>query len=83
MDLLEDAKQNKHLLSTGCEGYFPIQTSCKFFFAWVAFKMLNSMAFRDIFFRIDMLLGGGLREGQLTELVGPSSSGKTQVQTAF
>lgn len=29
--------------------------------------------------RIDLLLGGGLREGQLTELVGPSSSGKTQV----
>ena len=26
-----------------------------------------------------MLLGGGLRQGQLTELVGPSSSGKTQV----
>ncbi|XP_048323770.1 DNA repair protein RAD51 homolog 4 isoform X2 [Ziziphus jujuba] len=48
MDLLEDAKQNKHILSTGCEG-------------------------------IDMLLGGGLREGQLTEIVGPSSSGKTQV----
>ncbi|BBH04865.1 homolog of RAD51 D [Prunus dulcis] len=28
---------------------------------------------------IDLLLGGGLREGQLTELVGPSSCGKTQV----
>ncbi|XP_025641890.1 DNA repair protein RAD51 homolog 4 isoform X1 [Arachis hypogaea] len=27
---------------------------------------------------IDALLGGGLRAGQLTELVGPSSSGKTQ-----
>ncbi|KAK7257777.1 hypothetical protein RIF29_32000 [Crotalaria pallida] len=27
---------------------------------------------------IDALLGGGLYEGQLTELVGPSSSGKTQ-----
>ncbi|PKU87043.1 DNA repair protein RAD51 like 4 [Dendrobium catenatum] len=27
---------------------------------------------------IDTLLGGGLREGQLTEIVGPSSSGKTQ-----
>ncbi|RDX95835.1 DNA repair protein RAD51-like 4 [Mucuna pruriens] len=27
---------------------------------------------------IDVLLGGGLREGQLTELVGSSSSGKTQ-----
>ncbi|KAK2989683.1 hypothetical protein RJ640_015532 [Escallonia rubra] len=48
MDLLEDAQQNKHLLSTGCE-------------------------------RIDFLLQGGLREGHLTELVGPSSSGKTQV----
>lgn len=29
--------------------------------------------------RIDKLLGGGLRQGQLTEIVGPSSSGKTQV----
>ncbi|KAF3453812.1 hypothetical protein FNV43_RR04253 [Rhamnella rubrinervis] len=48
MDLLADTIQNKHILSTGCEG-------------------------------IDMLLGGGLHEGQLTELVGPSSSGKTQV----
>ncbi|KAF4348827.1 hypothetical protein F8388_016099 [Cannabis sativa] len=28
---------------------------------------------------IDLLLEGGLREGQLTELVGPSCSGKTQV----
>lgn len=28
---------------------------------------------------IDVLLGGGLHEGQLTEIVGPSSSGKTQV----
>ncbi|XP_062016495.1 DNA repair protein RAD51 homolog 4 isoform X3 [Rosa rugosa] len=28
---------------------------------------------------VDLLLGGGLLEGQLTELVGPSSSGKTQV----
>ncbi|XP_050369238.1 DNA repair protein RAD51 homolog 4 [Argentina anserina] len=28
---------------------------------------------------IDLLLGGGLRVGQLTELVGPSSSDKTQV----
>lgn len=27
----------------------------------------------------DSLLKGGIREGQLTELVGPSSSGKTQV----
>ncbi|CAK9169555.1 unnamed protein product [Ilex paraguariensis] len=29
--------------------------------------------------RIDMFLQGGLPEGHLTELVGPSSSGKTQV----
>ncbi|GER39205.1 DNA repair protein RAD51 homolog 4 [Striga asiatica] len=29
--------------------------------------------------RIDVLLQGGLREGHITELVGPSSSGKTQV----
>ncbi|CAK9169654.1 unnamed protein product [Ilex paraguariensis] len=29
--------------------------------------------------RIDMFLQGGLHEGHLTELVGPSSSGKTQV----
>ncbi|KAJ4772214.1 DNA repair protein RAD51 [Rhynchospora pubera] len=28
---------------------------------------------------IDALLGGGLRQGQVTEIVGPSSSGKTQV----
>ncbi|XP_020596177.1 DNA repair protein RAD51 homolog 4 isoform X2 [Phalaenopsis equestris] len=28
---------------------------------------------------IDILLGGGLREGQLTEIAGPSSSGKTQI----
>ncbi|KDP44181.1 hypothetical protein JCGZ_05648 [Jatropha curcas] len=48
LQLLEDALQNKHVLSTGFEG-------------------------------IDALLGGGVREGQLTELVGPSSSGKTQV----
>ncbi|XVF46466.1 hypothetical protein PTKIN_Ptkin03bG0028700 [Pterospermum kingtungense] len=53
LELLEDAKRNKHLLPTGIEG-------------------------------IDLLLGGGVRVGQLTELVGPSSSGKTQVclQTA-
>ncbi|XP_058764309.1 DNA repair protein RAD51 homolog 4-like [Vicia villosa] len=48
LQLLEDSKRNKHVLSTGCD-------------------------------RIDAFLGGGLREGQLTELVGPSSSGKTQV----
>ncbi|OMO96786.1 hypothetical protein CCACVL1_04772 [Corchorus capsularis] len=48
MELLEDAKRNKHFLQTGIQG-------------------------------IDMLLGGGIRVGQLTELVGPSSSGKTQV----
>ncbi|XP_043817516.1 DNA repair protein RAD51 homolog 4 isoform X4 [Manihot esculenta] len=47
LQLLEDARQNKHVLSTGFE-------------------------------EIDKLLGGGVREGQLTELVGPSSSGKTQ-----
>ncbi|OVA01430.1 DNA recombination and repair protein Rad51 [Macleaya cordata] len=47
VELLNDARQNKHVLSTECEG-------------------------------IDLLLQGGLREGQLTELVGPSSSGKTQ-----
>ncbi|XP_017983561.1 PREDICTED: DNA repair protein RAD51 homolog 4 isoform X2 [Theobroma cacao] len=53
MELLEDAKRNKHSLPTGIQG-------------------------------IDFLLGGGIRVGQLTELVGPSSSGKTQVclQTA-
>ncbi|GFP99569.1 DNA repair protein rad51 homolog 4 [Phtheirospermum japonicum] len=32
--------------------------------------------------RIDVLLQGGLREGHVTELVGPSSSGKTQVNEA-
>ncbi|KAK8479317.1 hypothetical protein V6N12_025699 [Hibiscus sabdariffa] len=53
MELLEDAKRNKHVLPTGIQG-------------------------------IDLLLGGGIHIGQLTELVGPSSSGKTQVclQTA-
>ncbi|XP_043695968.1 DNA repair protein RAD51 homolog 4 isoform X2 [Telopea speciosissima] len=48
MKLLEDALQNKHVLSTGYEG-------------------------------IDHLLQGGLHQGQLTELVGPSSCGKTQI----
>ncbi|XP_017603673.1 DNA repair protein RAD51 homolog 4 isoform X2 [Gossypium arboreum] len=48
MELLEDAKRNKHVFPTGIQG-------------------------------IDLLLGGGIRVGQLTELVGPSSSGKTQV----
>ncbi|KAK1285909.1 hypothetical protein QJS10_CPB20g00878 [Acorus calamus] len=48
IELLDDAKLNKHFLATGCEG-------------------------------IDQILRGGLRMGQLTELVGPSSSGKTQV----
>lgn len=32
--------------------------------------------------RIDLLLQGGLRGGQLTELVGPSPSGKTQVRNS-
>ncbi|CAN6179881.1 unnamed protein product [Urochloa humidicola] len=32
---------------------------------------------------IDTLLGGGLRKGQLTEITGPSSSGKTQVCLHF
>ncbi|KAF6167923.1 hypothetical protein GIB67_027701, partial [Kingdonia uniflora] len=48
-ELLEDARQNRHVLSTGCEG-------------------------------IDLLLQGGLREAQVMELVGPSSSGKTQAE---
>ncbi|XP_031743460.1 DNA repair protein RAD51 homolog 4 isoform X5 [Cucumis sativus] len=48
LELLEDARENKNILSIGFEG-------------------------------VDVLLGGGLREGQLTEIVGPSSSGKTQV----
>jgi hypothetical protein len=29
---------------------------------------------------VDALLGGGLRQGQLTEITGQSSSGKTQVK---
>lgn len=33
--------------------------------------------------RIDLLLQGGLRGGQLTELVGPSPSGKTQVRDSI
>nr|KJB55952.1 hypothetical protein B456_009G102000 [Gossypium raimondii] len=48
MELLEDAKRNKHVFPTGIQG-------------------------------IDLLLGDGIHVGQLTELVGPSSSGKTQV----
>ncbi|KAK9123562.1 hypothetical protein Sjap_013164 [Stephania japonica] len=48
LELLEDARQNKRLLPTGCQG-------------------------------LDLLLKGGLREGQLTELVGASSCGKTQI----
>ncbi|KAI3934093.1 hypothetical protein MKW92_025585 [Papaver armeniacum] len=48
VELLKDARQNKHVLSTGCQG-------------------------------LDLVLHGGLRVGQLTELVGPSCSGKTQV----
>ncbi|KAI3937980.1 hypothetical protein MKX01_027907 [Papaver californicum] len=48
LELLKDARQNKHVLSTGCEG-------------------------------LDLLLHGGLCEGQLTELVGPSCLGNTQV----
>ncbi|KAH0457862.1 hypothetical protein IEQ34_013177 [Dendrobium chrysotoxum] len=35
-------------------------------------------SFTEYWALIDTLLGGGLREGQLTEIVGPSSSGKTQ-----
>ncbi|MQM06529.1 hypothetical protein Taro_039353 [Colocasia esculenta] len=48
IDLLRDARGNKRILPTGCQG-------------------------------IDFVLQGGLREGLLVELVGPSSSGKTQV----
>ncbi|KAM7278713.1 hypothetical protein ACFE04_005847 [Oxalis oulophora] len=48
MELLQDARCNKHTLATGIE-------------------------------RFDLFLQGGLREGQLIELVGPSSSGKTQI----
>ncbi|KAK8474963.1 hypothetical protein V6N13_010962 [Hibiscus sabdariffa] len=45
---------------------------------WNCWKMLKGINM------IDLLLGGGIHIGQLTELVGPSSSGKTQVclQTA-
>jgi archaellum biogenesis ATPase FlaH len=32
------------------------------------------------FSSVDALLGGGLRQGQLTEITGQSSSGKTQVK---
>jgi hypothetical protein len=35
---------------------------------------------RLVFYRIDQLLGGGVRGEQLTELAGPSASGKTQVR---
>ena len=30
--------------------------------------------------RVDSLLGGGFRQGQLTELAGETASGKTQVE---
>ncbi|XP_031743462.1 DNA repair protein RAD51 homolog 4 isoform X7 [Cucumis sativus] len=52
LELLEDARENKNILSIGFEG-------------------------------VDVLLGGGLREGQLTEIVGPSSSGKTQSEQSM
>lgn len=32
---------------------------------------------------IDDFLNGGLRDGHLIELVGPSSSGKTQVRISY
>jgi len=47
---------------------------------WVKSSTVYYLMFESIF-RIDALLGGGLRGGKLTELVGSSSSGKTQVRT--
>lgn len=47
---------------------------------WVKSSTVYYLMFESIF-RIDVLLGGGLRGGQLSELVGSSSSGKTQVRT--
>ncbi|XP_050204483.1 DNA repair protein RAD51 homolog 4 isoform X2 [Mercurialis annua] len=41
--------------------------------------LLNKHVLSTGFQGVDALIGGGLREGQLTELVGLSSSGKTQV----
>ena len=70
LELLEDARENKNILSIGFEGYF----HNVFFFVQLLICLLNG-----IYGRVDVLLGGGLREGQLTEIVGPSSSGKTQV----
>uniref|UniRef100_A0ACD5UNC2 Uncharacterized protein n=1 Tax=Avena sativa TaxID=4498 RepID=A0ACD5UNC2_AVESA len=50
--------------------------------------LLKDVAERKHFFPtglegIDTLLGGGLRKGQLTELTGQSSSGKTQACLSF
>ncbi|XP_031247553.1 DNA repair protein RAD51 homolog 4 isoform X1 [Pistacia vera] len=47
-------------------------------------SLQNKQVLSTGFEGVDLLLQGGLREGQLTELVGPSSSGKTQfcLQTA-
>ncbi|CAI0451892.1 unnamed protein product [Linum tenue] len=52
LELLQDAMDNKRVLSTGIAA-------------------------------VDSFLHGGLRVGQLTELAGPSSSGKTQVGNFF
>ncbi|KAA0061956.1 DNA repair protein RAD51-like protein 4 isoform X1 [Cucumis melo var. makuwa] len=71
LELLEDARENKHILSIGFERYF----HKVFFFGFNC----SSVYLMEVYGRVDVLLGGGLREGQLTEIVGPSSSGKTQV----
>ncbi|RLM84364.1 hypothetical protein C2845_PM04G10790 [Panicum miliaceum] len=51
---------------------------------WNGMELLKDVTERKHFLPtglegIDTLLGGGLRQGQLTEITGPSSSGKTQV----
>ncbi|KAI3461510.1 hypothetical protein Pfo_018173 [Paulownia fortunei] len=74
LELLEDAQLNKHTLSTGSERY----PRCNY----VDNVVQCAYNLRDddcLWTRIDVFLQGGLREGHVTELVGPSSSGKTQV----
>lgn len=83
MELLEDAMKNKHVLSTGFEGYHVLEHPLSHFLG-VKFETLKvfdtKFSWAGVCIRVDLLLQGGLREGLLTELVGPSSSGKTQVR---
>ncbi|KAK6144518.1 hypothetical protein DH2020_021338 [Rehmannia glutinosa] len=73
LELLEDSQINKGTLSTGCERY-PL---CCYII--MSYNVHNQRDDDCLWTRIDVLLQGGLREGHVTELVGPSSSGKTQI----